>query len=77
MPFWMFALSTKITVCFQASGNSFNCYALGMHGTHDSLSINGKGEPGKDLRCGAGRGLWFTGQPFCPFDRAKRPTFSK
>ena len=59
----MFALGTKIIVCFQASGNSFNLCMLGMEGTHDNLSLNGVGAS-KDLRCGAGRGLWFTGKPF-------------
>ena len=43
MPFWMFALGTKIAFCFQASGNSFNLCVLGMDGTHDSLSLNGVG----------------------------------
>ena len=63
MPFWMFALGTKITVCFQASGNSFNLCVLGMDGTHDSLSLNRMGRK-QDLRCRAERGLWFTGKPF-------------
>ena len=59
----MFALGTKITVCFQASGNSFNLCVLGMDGTHDSLSLNRMGRK-QDLRCRAERGLWFTGKPF-------------
>ena len=58
----MFALGTKITVCFQASGNSFNLCVLGMDGTHDSLSLNRMGRK-QDLRCRAERGL-FTGKPF-------------
>ena len=63
MPFWMFALGTKIAFCFQASGNSFNLCVLGMDGTHDSLSLIGW-VMSKDLRCGAERGLRFTGKPF-------------